>query len=72
MSHKKVISFTCKKEKNRVSFQGLFNRFYKTKRSRYFKSTFQISVKRLTVFLILRFKSIILNVLVLQMLNTLK
>ena len=40
MSHKKVISFTCKKEKTLNFHKGLFSKSYRPKRSKCFKSVF--------------------------------
>jgi len=40
MSHKKVISFTCKKEKTMNFHKGLFSKSYQPKQSKCFKSVF--------------------------------
>jgi len=40
MSHKNVISFTCKKEKTLNFHKGLFSKSYRPKRSKSFKYFF--------------------------------
>ena len=57
MSHKKVISFTCKKEKTLNFHKGLFSKIYRLKQSNCFKSVFSDFCQTFdNLFLILRFK----------------